>query len=156
MVRDDGGREAYTAKYSRIGDESLAHVRQSRSISAVNRAVDLLTRSKNRLLNFFGLGSSAAAGARRHEQIFRFNVPVIYSFATNDIVLLICWATVDRCNSDEENDDGLISRHVATGRRASWRTSRRSDGKHGLLYVESTVILVRQSVPWFGGAAGRN
>ncbi len=54
----------------------------SLDMSAVNRAVDLLTQAKK--IAFFGLGSSAAVAHDAMNKFFRFNVPVIYS---DDIVL---------------------------------------------------------------------
>ncbi len=61
---------------------SLDHVRQSLDMSAVNRAVDLLTQAKR--IAFFGLGSSAAVAHDAMNKFFRFNVPVIYS---DDVVV---------------------------------------------------------------------
>lgn len=60
----------------------LERVKQHLDVSAVNRAVDLLTQSKK--IAFFGLGASAAVAHDAMNKFFRFNVPVIYS---DDIVM---------------------------------------------------------------------
>ncbi len=81
-VDEDDSVEAYTGKIFESAMASLAHVRQSLEMSAVNRAVDLLTQAKR--IAFFGLGSSAAVAHDAMNKFFRFNVPVVYS---DDIVL---------------------------------------------------------------------
>ncbi|WP_058912079.1 MurR/RpiR family transcriptional regulator [Entomohabitans teleogrylli] len=81
-VDEDDSVEAYTGKIFESAMASLDHVRQSLDLSAINRAVDLLTQAKK--IAFFGLGSSAAVAHDAMNKFFRFNVPVIYS---DDIVL---------------------------------------------------------------------
>ncbi len=85
---------------------SLNQVHHSLDMSAVNRAVDLLTQAKNRL---FGLGSSAAVAHDAMNKFFRFNVPVIYS---DDIVLQRM-----SCMNCDDDDVVVIISH--TGRTKS-------------------------------------
>jgi RpiR family carbohydrate utilization transcriptional regulator len=73
---------AYTDKIFESSMAGLERVRQGLDISAVNRAVDLLTQA--RTIAFFGLGSSAAVAHDAMNKFFRFNIPVIYS---DDIVV---------------------------------------------------------------------
>ncbi len=84
---------------------SLDQVRHSLDMSAVNRAVDLLTQAK------IAFSASALSGgrSRRDEQIFRFNVPVIYS---DDIVLQRM-----SCMNCDDDDVVVIISH--TGRTKS-------------------------------------
>jgi len=73
---------SYTDKIFESSMAGLERVRQGLDISAVNRAVDLLTQA--RTIAFFGLGSSAAVAHDAMNKFFRFNIPVIYS---DDIVV---------------------------------------------------------------------
>ncbi|MCZ4141731.1 transcriptional regulator HexR, partial [Escherichia coli] len=81
-VDEDDSVESYTGKIFESAMASLDQVHHSLDMSAVNRAVDLLTQAKK--IAFFGLGSSAAVAHDAMNKFFRFNVPVIYS---DDIVL---------------------------------------------------------------------
>ncbi|WP_173636215.1 MurR/RpiR family transcriptional regulator [Paramixta manurensis] len=74
--------EAYSAKIFESAMAGLDRVRSQLDMTAVNRAVDLLTQSKK--IAFFGLGASAAVAHDAMNKFFRFNVPVIYS---DDIVM---------------------------------------------------------------------
>ncbi len=85
---------------------SLDQVHHSLDMSAVNRAVDLLTQAKNRL---FRPRLLSGGRSRRDEQIFRFNVPVIYS---DDIVLQRM-----SCMNCDDDDVVVIISH--TGRTKS-------------------------------------
>ncbi|PLN89669.1 transcriptional regulator HexR, partial [Klebsiella quasipneumoniae] len=80
-VDEDDSVESYTGKIFESAMASLDQVHHSLDMSAVNRAVDLLTQAKK--IAFFGLGSSAAVAHDAMNKFFRFNVPVIYS---DDIV----------------------------------------------------------------------
>ncbi|WP_455813002.1 MurR/RpiR family transcriptional regulator [Pseudomonas graminis] len=81
-VEHDDSVESYSGKIFESAMAGLDRVKQSLDISAVNRAVDLLTQSKK--IAFFGLGASAAVAHDAMNKFFRFNVPVIYS---DDIVM---------------------------------------------------------------------
>ena len=81
-VDENDSAESYTAKIFESAMAGLDQVRQQLDISAVNRAVDLLTQAKK--IAFFGLGASAAVAHDAMNKFFRFNVPVIYS---DDIVM---------------------------------------------------------------------
>ncbi len=81
-VDEDDSVEAYTGKIFESTMASLDNVRHTLDLTAINRAVDLLTQAKK--IAFFGLGSSAAVAHDAMNKFFRFNVPVIYS---DDIVL---------------------------------------------------------------------
>lgn len=105
-VDEDDSVESYTGKIFESAMASLDQVRHSLDMSAVNRAVDLLTQAKNRL---FGLGSSAAVAHDAMNKFFRFNVPVIYS---DDIVLQRM-----SCMNCDDDDVVVIISH--TGRTKS-------------------------------------
>nr|VXZ83032.1 DNA-binding transcriptional regulator HexR [Klebsiella pneumoniae] len=85
---------------------SLDQVRHSLDMSAVNRAVDLLTQAKK---SPFRPRLLSGGRSRRDEQIFRFNVPVIYS---DDIVLQRM-----SCMNCDDDDVVVIISH--TGRTKS-------------------------------------
>lgn len=81
-VDENDSVEAYTGKIFESTMASLDQVRQSLDISAVNRAVDLLTQAKK--ITFFGPGACAAVAHDAMNKFLRFNIPVIYS---DDIVM---------------------------------------------------------------------
>ncbi|MCL0340914.1 SIS domain-containing protein, partial [Escherichia coli] len=97
----------YTGKIFESAMASLDQVHHSLDMSAVNRAVDLLTQAKK--IAFFGLGSSAAVAHDAMNKFFRFNVPVIYS---DDIVLQRM-----SCMNCDDDDVVVIISH--TGRTKS-------------------------------------
>ncbi|WAT04164.1 MurR/RpiR family transcriptional regulator [Rouxiella badensis] len=81
-VEETDSVEAYSAKIFESTMASLEQVKNTLDISAVNRAVDLLTQAKK--ISFFGLGASAAVAHDAMNKFFRFNIPVIYF---DDIVM---------------------------------------------------------------------
>ena len=81
-VDEDDSVESYTGKIFESAMASLDQVHHSLDMSAVNRAVDLLTQAKK--IAFFGLGSSAAVAHDAMNKFFRFNIPVVYF---DDIVM---------------------------------------------------------------------
>ncbi|WP_034915391.1 MurR/RpiR family transcriptional regulator [Erwinia sp. 9145] len=81
-VDENDSVEIYSEKIFESAMAGLDRVRSSLDVSAVNRAVDLLTQSNK--IAFFGLGASAAVAHDAMNKFFRFNVPVIYS---DDIVM---------------------------------------------------------------------
>lgn len=85
---------------------SLDQVHHSLDMSAINRAVDLLTQAKKIA---FLAGLFGRRRPRRDEQVFRFNVPVIYS---DDIVL-------QRMSCMNCNDDDVVVIISHTGRTKS-------------------------------------
>ncbi len=106
-VDEDDSVESYTGKIFESAMASLDQVHHSLDMSAVNRAVDLLTQAKK--IAFFGLGSSAAVAHDAMNKFFRFNVPVIYS---DDIVL-------QRMSCMNCNDDDVVVIISHTGRTKS-------------------------------------
>lgn len=103
-VDENDSVEAYSAKIFESAMAGLDRVRNSLDVTAVNRAVDLLTQSKK--IAFFGLGASAAVAHDAMNKFFRFNVPVIYS---DDIVMQrMC------CINSTEGDVVVLISH--TGR----------------------------------------
>nr|EKZ9811311.1 MurR/RpiR family transcriptional regulator [Klebsiella aerogenes] len=106
-VDEDDSVESYTAKIFESAMASLDQVHHALDMSAVNRAVDLLTQAKK--ISFFGLGSSAAVAHDAMNKFFRFNVPVIYS---DDIVL-------QRMSCMNCNDDNVVVIISHTGRTKS-------------------------------------
>ncbi len=81
-VEETDSVEAYSAKIFESAMASLEQVKNTLDITAVNRAVDLLTQAKK--ISFFGLGASAAVAHDAMNKFFRFNIPVIYF---DDIVM---------------------------------------------------------------------
>lgn len=81
-VEESDNVEAYSAKIFESAMASLEQVKNTLDITAVNRAVDLLTQAKK--ISFFGLGASAAVAHDAMNKFFRFNIPVIYF---DDIVM---------------------------------------------------------------------
>jgi len=81
-VEETDSVEAYSPKIFESTMASLEQVKNTLDITAVNRAVDLLTQAKK--ISFFGLGASAAVAHDAMNKFFRFNIPVIYF---DDIVM---------------------------------------------------------------------
>ncbi len=81
-VEETDSVEAYSTKIFESAMASLEQVKNTLDITAVNRAVDLLTQAKK--ISFFGLGASAAVAHDAMNKFFRFNIPVIYF---DDIVM---------------------------------------------------------------------
>ncbi|CAM3578766.1 transcriptional regulator HexR [Rouxiella silvae] len=81
-VEETDSVEAYSTKIFESTMASLEQVKNTLDITAVNRAVDLLTQAKK--ISFFGLGASAAVAHDAMNKFFRFNIPVIYF---DDIVM---------------------------------------------------------------------
>ncbi len=81
-VEETDSVEAYSEKIFESAMASLQQVKNTLDITAVNRAVDLLTQAKK--ISFFGLGASAAVAHDAMNKFFRFNIPVIYF---DDIVM---------------------------------------------------------------------
>ncbi|WCG81505.1 MurR/RpiR family transcriptional regulator [Pectobacterium sp. A5351] len=81
-VEEDDSVDAYTSKIFESTMAGLEKVKSSLDVTAVNRAVDLLTQAKK--ISFFGLGASAAVAHDAMNKFFRFNIPVVYF---DDIVM---------------------------------------------------------------------
>lgn len=81
-VDESDSADAYTSKIFESTMATLDQVKNTLDISAINRAVDLLTQAKK--ISFFGLGASAAVAHDAMNKFFRFNIPVIYF---DDIVM---------------------------------------------------------------------
>jgi len=81
-VDEGDAADAYTSKIFESTMATLDQVKNTLDISAVNRAVDLLTQAKK--ISFFGLGASAAVAHDAMNKFFRFNIPVVYF---DDIVM---------------------------------------------------------------------
>ncbi|TPG59375.1 MurR/RpiR family transcriptional regulator [Ewingella americana] len=81
-VDEGDGADAYTSKIFESTMATLDQVKNTLDISAINRAVDLLTQAKK--ISFFGLGASAAVAHDAMNKFFRFNIPVVYF---DDIVM---------------------------------------------------------------------
>lgn len=67
---------SYTHKIFESTMACLDIVRTALDISAIQRAVDLLTQAKK--ISFFGFGASAAVAHDAMNKFFRFNIPVVY------------------------------------------------------------------------------
>lgn len=76
-VDEDDSVESYTGKIFESAMASLDQVHHSLDMSAVNRAVDLLTQAKK--IAFFGLGSSAAVAHDAMNKFFRFRDRLLIS-----------------------------------------------------------------------------
>ncbi|GBU12623.1 transcriptional regulator [Enterobacterales bacterium] len=81
-VDESDSADAYTSKIFESTMATLDQVKNTLDISAINRAVDLLTQAKK--ISFFGLGASAAVAHDAMNKFFRFNIPVVYF---DDIVM---------------------------------------------------------------------
>ncbi|KAA1187303.1 MurR/RpiR family transcriptional regulator [Photorhabdus heterorhabditis] len=98
-VEESDTVSAYTNKIFESVMATLDTVKNNLDITAVNRAVDLLTQARK--ISFFGLGASAAVAHDAMNKFFRFNIPVIYfddvvmqrmsciNSAEDDVVVLI-------------------------------------------------------------------
>ncbi|WP_269212166.1 MurR/RpiR family transcriptional regulator [Yersinia massiliensis] len=106
-VEEDDSVAAYTGKIFESTMASLDMVRTNLDITAINRAVDLLTQAKK--ISFFGLGASAAVAHDAMNKFFRFNIPVIYF---DDIVMQRM-----SCMNSSEGDVVVLISH--TGRTKS-------------------------------------
>ncbi|MDU6412682.1 MAG: MurR/RpiR family transcriptional regulator [Yersiniaceae bacterium] len=95
---------AYTDKIFESVMANLDHVKTTLDITAINRAVDLLTQAKK--ISFFGLGASAAVAHDAMNKFFRFNIPVVYF---DDIVMQRM-----SCMNSSEGDVVVLISH--TGR----------------------------------------
>ncbi|WP_448511375.1 MurR/RpiR family transcriptional regulator [Photorhabdus laumondii] len=81
-VEESDTVSAYTNKIFESVMATLDTVKNNLDITAINRAVDLLTQARK--ISFFGLGASAAVAHDAMNKFFRFNIPVIYF---DDIVM---------------------------------------------------------------------
>lgn len=81
-VEENDTVAAYTSKIFESVMANLDTVKANLDITAINRAVDLLTQAKK--ISFFGLGASAAVAHDAMNKFFRFNIPVVYF---DDIVM---------------------------------------------------------------------
>ncbi|MBG6247853.1 MULTISPECIES: MurR/RpiR family transcriptional regulator [Symbiopectobacterium] len=81
-VDEDDSVDSYTSKIFESTMVGLEHAKSNLDITAVNRAVDLLTQTKK--ISFFGFGASAAVAHDAMNKFFRFNIPVVYF---DDIVM---------------------------------------------------------------------
>ncbi|OQV65726.1 transcriptional regulator [Serratia nematodiphila DZ0503SBS1] len=102
-VEEDDSVDSYTSKIFESVMASLDTVKANLDIAAINRAVDLLTQAKK--ISFFGLAPPRQC-ARCDEQIFRFNIPVVYF---DDIVMQRM-----SCMNSSEGDVVVLISH--TGR----------------------------------------
>src|SRR5471030_2376267 len=103
-VDEGDGADAYTSKIFESTMATLDQVKNTLDISAINRAVDLLTQAKK--ISFFGLGASAAVAHDAMNKFFRFNIPVVYF---DDIVMQRM-----SCMNSSEGDVVVLISH--TGR----------------------------------------
>ncbi len=106
-VEEDDNVDSYTHKIFESTMATLDMVRNNLDISAVNRAVDLMTQAKK--ISFFGLGSSAAVAHDAMNKFFRFNIPIVYF---DDIVMQRM-----SCMNSSEGDVVVLISH--TGRTKS-------------------------------------
>ena len=103
-VDESDSVSAYTSKIFESAMASLDQVKNTLDITAINRAVDLLTQAKK--ISFFGLGASAAVAHDAMNKFFRFNIPVVYF---DDIVMQRM-----SCMNSSEGDVVVLISH--TGR----------------------------------------
>lgn len=106
-VEETDSVDAYTSKIFESAMVSLEMAKNNLDMSAVNRAVDLLTQAKK--ISFFGLGASAAVAHDAMNKFFRFNIPVVYF---DDIVMQRM-----SCMNSNEGDVVVLISH--TGRTKS-------------------------------------
>ncbi|HIG8162084.1 TPA: MurR/RpiR family transcriptional regulator [Klebsiella pneumoniae] len=132
-VDEDDSVESYTGKIFESAMASLDQVHHSLDMSAVNRAVDLLTQAKK--IAFFGLGSSAAVAHDAMNKFFRFNVPVIYS---DDIVLQRM-----SCMNCDDDDVVVIISH--TGRTKSLAQLARENDAMVIALTSAGTPLAREA-----------
>nr|WP_304183351.1 MurR/RpiR family transcriptional regulator [Hafnia alvei] len=106
-VEETDSVDAYTSKIFESAMASLEMAKNNLDMTAVNRAVDLLTQAKK--ISFFGLGASAAVAHDAMNKFFRFNIPVVYF---DDIVMQRM-----SCMNSNEGDVVVLISH--TGRTKS-------------------------------------
>ncbi|OSN01466.1 MULTISPECIES: MurR/RpiR family transcriptional regulator [Lonsdalea] len=123
-VEEDDTVEAYTAKIFESTMAGLEHAKSCLDVTAINRAVDLLTQARK--ISFFGFGASAAVAHDAMNKFFRFNVPVAYfddvvmqrmscmNSGEGDVVVLISHTgrtktMVDMARIARENDATVIA-----------------------------------------------
>ncbi|KHS82674.1 MurR/RpiR family transcriptional regulator [Pectobacterium carotovorum] len=123
-VEEDDSVDAYTSKIFESAMAGLEQVKSSLDVTAVNRAVDLLTQAKK--ISFFGLGASAAVAHDAMNKFFRFNIPVVYfddivmqrmscmNSSDGDVVVLISHtgrtkSLVEMAQLARENDAAVIA-----------------------------------------------
>ncbi|MFP1762641.1 MurR/RpiR family transcriptional regulator [Lonsdalea quercina] len=123
-VEEEDTVEAYTAKIFESTMAGLEHAKSCLDISAINRAVDLLTQARK--ISFFGFGASAAVAHDAMNKFFRFNIPVAYfddlvmqrmscmNSGEGDVVVLISHTgrtktLVDMARIARENDATVIA-----------------------------------------------
>ncbi|MBA0166361.1 MurR/RpiR family transcriptional regulator [Pectobacterium sp. CFBP8739] len=93
-VEEDDSVDAYTSKIFESAMAGLEQVKSSLDVTAVNRAVDLLTQAKK--ISFFGLGASAAVAHDAMNKFFRFNIPVVYF----DDIVMQRMSCMNSCDGD--------------------------------------------------------
>ncbi|MCC8373922.1 MULTISPECIES: MurR/RpiR family transcriptional regulator [Photorhabdus] len=123
-VEESDTVSAYTNKIFESVMATLDTVKNNLDITAINRAVDLLTQARK--ISFFGLGASAAVAHDAMNKFFRFNIPVIYfddivmqrmsciNSAEGDVVVLISHtgrtkSLVEAAQLARENDATVIA-----------------------------------------------
>ncbi|MBS9437247.1 MurR/RpiR family transcriptional regulator [Photorhabdus noenieputensis] len=123
-VEESDTVSAYTNKIFESVMATLDTVKNNLDITAINRAVDLLTQARK--ISFFGLGASAAVAHDAMNKFFRFNIPVIYfddivmqrmsciNSAEGDVVVLISHtgrtkSLVEAAQLARENDAAVIA-----------------------------------------------
>ncbi|WP_323837116.1 MurR/RpiR family transcriptional regulator [Photorhabdus africana] len=123
-VEESDTVSAYTNKIFESVMATLDTVKNNLDITAINRAVDLLTQARK--ISFFGLGASAAVAHDAMNKFFRFNIPVIYfddivmqrmsciNSAEGDVVVLISHtgrtkSLVEAAQLARENDAIVIA-----------------------------------------------
>ncbi|NDK99153.1 MurR/RpiR family transcriptional regulator [Photorhabdus bodei] len=123
-VEESDTVSAYTNKIFESVMATLDTIKNNLDITAINRAVDLLTQARK--ISFFGLGASAAVAHDAMNKFFRFNIPVIYfddivmqrmsciNSAEGDVVVLISHtgrtkSLVEAAQLARENDATVIA-----------------------------------------------
>ncbi|MCA6221059.1 MurR/RpiR family transcriptional regulator [Photorhabdus antumapuensis] len=123
-VEESDTVSSYTNKIFESVMATLDTVKNNLDITAINRAVDLLTQARR--ISFFGLGASAAVAHDAMNKFFRFNIPVIYfddivmqrmsciNSAEGDVVVLISHtgrtkSLVEAAQLARENDATVIA-----------------------------------------------
>lgn len=123
-VEESDTVSAYTNKIFESVMATLDTVKNNLDITAINRAVDLLTQARK--ISFFGLGASAAVAHDAMNKFFRFNIPIIYfddivmqrmsciNSAEGDVVVLISHtgrtkSLVEAAQLARENDATVIA-----------------------------------------------
>lgn len=123
-VEENDTVNTYTHKIFESAMAGLDNVKHTLDITAINRAVDLLTQARK--IVFFGFGASAAVAHDAMNKFFRFNIPVIYfddivmqrmcciNSSEGDVIVLISHtgrtkALVDMARLARENDATVIA-----------------------------------------------